>query len=496
MINKQQIAHYFDTHAPERMMWFRKNHLYHEQVLNVCRLFINEDSRVLELGCSTGGLLASLGIRHGVGVDISPVSIKIAQQNFPDLTWICADVEDLPDHAALAQPFDLIIIEDLLSYLNDIEQFLRKIRKLTHANTRLVISTWNQLWSPILQVGEKLRLKSPSVALKDNWLSPSAIETFLDLTHYQVLKIFPGLLLPYTIPLVTPLVNMLSYAPVIERLTLLSTLVALPRQAAEETAQHSVSVIIPTRNEVQNIAALVERTPRMGSHTEIIFVDGNSTDGTVEAIQHQIKAHPQKDIKFMPQVPAMESDTPPNLMLKLGKGDAVRKGFEKASGDIVMILDSDLSVMPEDLPKFYEVLATGKADFANGTRFIYRQEYGAMRTLNRLGNIFFSLLFSWLLGQRITDTLCGTKALYKRDYQRVAANRHQFGEFDPFGDFDLLFNAAWLKLRITDVPVRYLARTYGESKVRVGKHGQLLIRMSLIAFWHFKLKKLFRSLMR
>jgi glycosyltransferase involved in cell wall biosynthesis len=177
-------------------------------------------------------------------------------------------------------------------------------------------------------------------------------------------------------------------------------------------------------------------------------------------------------------------------MLKLGKGDAIRKAFEAASGDILMILDSDLTVPPEELPRFYEALITGKGRFINGTRLVYPQEREAMPIPNHLGNVFFGLMFTWLLGQRISDTLCGTKALYKKDYEAIAANRSYFGDFDPFGDFDLLFGAAWLGLPITDLPVHYCARTYGDSKVRVGLHGPLLGRMSLIAFQRFKAQPL------
>ncbi|CAN5342801.1 hypothetical protein BH18ACI2_BH18ACI2_16050 [soil metagenome] len=230
----------------------------------------------------------------------------------------------------------------------------------------------------------------------------------------------------------------------------------------------------------------------MGARSELIFVDGASTDGTVAEIEHQIERwQGEKDIKLIHQVPPGDgrgaaSYGAANRMLKLGKGDAVRKGFAAASGDVLMILDADLTVPPEDLPKFFDAISKKKGDFINGTRLVYPLAEQSMKTLNLLGNKFFSQVFTWLLDQRIKDTLCGTKALHQTDYRRIAAARHYFGEFDPFGDFDLLFGAARLGLKIVEMPVRYQRRTAGESKVRVVSHGILLARMCAIGFWKFK----------
>lgn len=490
MLDKQKIARHFDCLASQRSAWFDRNRLYHDQVIKVCRLFLNPDSRVLELGSSTGKLLAALNPAYGVGVDISPESIALTRQNYPSMNWIHADVEALPSHPALAEPFDLIIMEDLVGYLWDIQQCFKDLKRLMHSRTRLIVSCWNWLWEPILRVAERAGVKAPDLDVRANWLSPLMLENLLELAGYEIVMKQPGILMPYQFPVVTDLINSLSYAPLVSSLVLSTVLVAHPQPEAN-CSDVSVSVIIPTRNEAGNIAALVERMPMMGTHTEHIFVDGNSTDGTVEEIRRHIALYPQRDIKFLPQTAARyDGYTSPNLMLKLGKGDAVRKGFAAASGDILMILDGDISVVPEDLPKFYEALMTSKARFANGTRFVYEQQNEAMQGLNRLGNVLFSLLFTWLLGQRITDSLCGTKALFKQDYEAIAANRRHFGDFDPFGDFDLLFGAARLGYHIVDVPIRYRARTYGASKVRVSKHGPLLARMSLIAFWHFKVRSL------
>lgn len=488
MLDKQKIAQHFDRISARRDSWADRNRLYHEQLIKVCHSFVNPDSRVLELGSSTGNVLAALNPKVGVGVDFSAESIALSQKKYSHLTWIHADVEMLPSHPALTAPFDLIIMEDLVGYLWDVEQFLKNIKHLTHPSTRLVVSCWNWMWEPILRFGEKLGLKAPNLDVHENWLSPSMLTNLLELSGYEVVMRQPGILIPYRVPILTDALNSLSYAPLLNAFVLSTILVArsLPKP---EISDVSVSVIIPTRNEAGNIAALVERLPAMGKHTEVVFVDGDSTDGTVEEIHRQIAAHAERDIKFVPQVDQSKAlSTSPDLMLKLGKGDAVRKGFAVATGEILMILDGDISVMPEDLPKFYEALVGSKARFANGTRFVYQHENEAMRGLNRIGNVFFSLLFTWLLGQRITDTLCGTKALFKRDYEAIVANRKRFGDFDPFGDFDLLFGAAWLQHRIADVPVRYRARTYGKSKVRVSQHGPLLGRMSLIALWHFKIK--------
>jgi glycosyltransferase involved in cell wall biosynthesis/SAM-dependent methyltransferase len=490
MTNKRLLAQHFDCVAPSRGRWFRRNYTYHQQIIRACHSFLDPESRVLELGCSTGELLNELKPGEGVGVDISPVSIDYARRQYPHLQWVCADVENLPDTPPLDQPFDAIVMADLVGYLDDIQLTLESIRRLTHYRTRIIVATWNWMWQPVLKVGEILRLKTPDLDMRQNWVSPTVISTMLKLAGYEPLQTVPGVLLPYNIMGLSPLINTFSHAPIVERITLLRTVIARPVAQTDESEPASVTVVIPTRNEVGNIEPIIVRTPNMGRHTELFFIDGNSTDGTVEKIHEQMKARPERDIKLMSQVSpqSFDADTPPDLMLRLGKGDAVRKAFAAASGDILMILDSDITVPPEELPKFYNALITHKADFINGTRLVYPQEAGAMRPINKLGNVFFSLLFSWLLGQSITDTLCGTKALRKCDYEVIAANRSYFGDFDPFGDFDLLFGAAWSGHRIIDLPVHYGARTYGDSKVRVGLHGLLLGRMCLIAFWQFKIR--------
>ena len=234
-----------------------------------------------------------------------------------------------------------------------------------------------------------------------------------------------------------------------------------------------MSVIVPARNEAGNIAGVFERLPSKGRNIELIFVEGHSQDQTWRTILDEIRLHP---------------DVPAQLFKQdgVGKADAVRLGFAHATGDMLAILDADLSVAPEDLPRFFDVLASGEGEFVNGVRLTYPMEREAMRFSNLIGNKLFGWAFSWLLGQKVRDTLCGTKVLWKSDYERIADNRSYFGDFDPFGDFDLLFGAAKLNLRIVDLPIRYRRRRYGQTNIQRWRHGWLLLRMVVFAMRRLK----------
>lgn len=488
----EKINH-FNGLASQRGYWRKKNRYYYSELERLLRFLIPKNRKVLEIGCGTGELLKSVEPRVGVGVDFSDEMIKIAKKKYPSLEFRIDDAENLREN----KKYDYIIMSDLVGELFDVWQGFRELRKVTDKDSRIVITYYNYLWEPVIRFAERLKLKMPQDY--QNWLSIPDIENILSLNGYEVVKKGYSLLLPIKIPILSYFLNKyIAILPLFKRLCLIQYIIAkeVPSVPEKEISKYSVSVIIPCRNEKGNIEGAIERVPDMGSHTELIFVDGNSTDGTIEQIEEMIERYKgKKDIKLIHQIPKetekdeLKNDlkTPPNKMLKLGKGDAVRKGFDAAKGDILMILDSDLTVPPEELPKFYSAMASGRGEFINGTRLVYQMEKQAMRTLNIFGNKFFSWLFTWLLEQRIKDTLCGTKVLFKKDYENIVMNRSFFGDFDPFGDFDLLFGAAKLNLKIVEVPVRYKRRTYGEIKIERFKHGLILLRMSFIAFKKLKL---------
>ena len=469
-------------------------------------------ARVLEVGCGTGDLLAQLRPGLGVGLDLSRGMLHEARTSFPALTFVQGDAHHLP----FQKPFEFVILSDLLGHLADVLLTLKSVRAVCAPETRVLVTFHNFVWEPVLRLGERVGLKMPQQI--QNWLGMADVENLLYLAGFQAESRAMSLLCPRNIPVIAPVANRwLAHVPPFSWACLVQHIVARPVPSpgdGSETRPYTCSVIVPCRNEVGNIEACVTRLPPMGPGTELIFVDGASTDGTVERINDMIRLYEgRKRIRLIHQVPPSERlptegpgtqnpkprtrtptpatrnpSTPAGEMLPQGKGDAVRQGFGAATGEILMILDADLTVEPDDLPRFYDALAEGKARFVNGSRLVYPLEGESMPFVNYMGNKLFSLVFTWLLGQRIKDTLCGTKALFREDWDRIVAQRSYFGNFDPFGDFDLLFGAARLKLKIVDMPVRYRRRVAGESKVRASRHGWLLVGMTLIGFRKLKLR--------
>jgi len=429
-------------------------------------LLIPENARVLEVGCGRGELLARLRTRNVTGVDLSPRQIEAAKARVPHGKFIVQAGEELE----LEGNFDFIIVSDTLNYAADVQALLRRLQAVSTPDTRLIVNFQSNLWRPLLALGRGLGLGRP--APQSSWLSDGDVSNLLALADWVPVRTENRILLPFRLGGLEQLANR-WLAPVLPWFCLTVFIVARPGQTSRTPRRATVSVIIPARNEAGNIRAAVERTPELGAGTELIFVEGHSRDNTWAEIQKIQREFPQRRIKILQQTGK-------------GKGNAVREGFAAATGEILMILDADLTMPPEELPKFHEVIATGHAEFANGVRLVYPMDEKAMQFANLCANKAFGMIFTWLVGQPMKDTLCGTKVLSRAHYEKIAANRAYFGDFDPFGDFDLLFGAAKLNLKIADVPIRYRERTYGSTNIQRWRHGWLLLRM--VAFAARKLK--------
>ena len=464
-----EIAHFFDGFAADEPRWQKRNRTYHRLIESLMRFFVPPGASVLEIGSGRGDLLAALEPSRGVGIDVSPRMVDEAAERYPELEFACAPGETF----VRAETFDYVVLSDLVPFAHDLLAIFRNVSRMARPRTRVIVHSYSQVWRPAIRLAERLHLK-PRKPLR-NWVAPEDLENLLGLAGFEVISLSRRILLPKKIPVLTTFVNgVLANLWPFTLFTLTYWIVARPR-TEPFPEDLGVSVIVPCRNEAGTIAEIVQRVPEMGTGTELVFVEGGSTDGTREEVERQIGLHPERRIALLGQ---------PGH----GKADAVRVGFERASEDVLMILDADLTVSPDDLPKFYEALAGGHADLVNGSRLVYDLEPGAMRFLNILGNRVFSLLFSFLIGQYVKDTLCGTKALLRRDYEAIVAGRAYFGDFDPFGDFDLLLGGARLGMKITDLPVRYGARRYGQTNISRFRHGLLLLRMTGTAFRKFKLE--------
>lgn len=448
------------AHFDSRSATTTASRSYRRILAHYYNLLIPAGSSVLEIGCGDGELLSLINAGRKTGIDLSDTQLARARTLIPEGTFLRQSGELLD----LRETFDVIIISETLDLAADVQQLLERLATVATPATRLLVNFHNNVWRPIFTVGEWLGLRSPVPSA--NWLSSHDVENFLELSDWETIKRHPRILWPLATPFLAPLVNR-WIAPFLPFACLAIFTVARRRPAAASQPL-SVSVVIPARNEAGNIEAAVLRTPQMGAWTELIFIEGHSKDNTWAEIERVRAAHPDRRIVTLRQTGK-------------GKGNAVREAYAVATGDIYMILDADLTMPPEELPKFYNAIISGKAEFANGSRLVYPMEDKAMQFLNMVANKFFGLAFSWLLGQRVKDTLCGTKVLTREHYLKIAANRAYFGEFDPFGDFDLLFGADKQNLKIRDIPIRYRERTYGTTNIQRWRHGLLLFRMLAVA---------------
>lgn len=454
-----------DETAAHRDEWVRSNQYFYDCLKRLLQFIVEPGRRVLDVRCQTGFLLDSVRPGYGVGVEISEAMVACASQKHPDLQFVQSDPENLD----LNESFDYILFNHIFDTV-DILRAFESVRRHCAENTRLVVINYNHLWQPILELAGRLGLRSRFV--EPNWVSENDIRGFLKLAGFRPVRKHRLILFPKRIPFLSPLLNnFVARLPGLRRLCLMQVMVARPLVEPKREADVSVSVIVPCRNERENVQPAVERIPAMGRHTEILFCDDKSTDGTADEVRRMQALYPEKDLRLVEG---------PGIC----KAENVWTGFRAARGHILMILDADLTVMPEELPVFFRALVSGRGDFVNGSRLVYPMQENAMKFANMAGNKFFGLVFSFLLDQRIKDTLCGTKALWRNDWQHMEQSLGCWGIQDLWGDYELLFGASKLHLEIAEVPVHYQERVYGVTKMtRVFGNGLRMLRICWHA-WH------------
>lgn len=470
---KKNIRKLSDKHAKDRLSWKKKSAYFHKQDQQYLSFLIPENKDILEIGCGVGDTLASLKPNRGVGIDFSEYMIHEAVNNYPEHTYYVADIELNRSLNIIDKKFDYIILSDTIGSLDDCQNTLMSLHQYCTRETRVIISYYSYFWQPLLKLTELLGFKMPQA--EQNYLSTNDIVNFLSLADFDVVGCDWRQLIPIELGGIGGFINKyIATLPIIRRFCLRNYVVARSNLHINKNIK-SCSVIIPCRNEKGNIEHAVTRLPEFCNDMEIIFVEGHSSDGTFEEIENIIDKYPSHKIKLMKQKGS-------------GKADATYTGFDEANGDVLMILDADLTVPPEELEKFWLAMLSGKGEYIQGTRLVYPMEGEAMRFLNLMANWFFSKIFTWLLNQRFTDTLCGTKVLFRSDYERIKELKSFFEKKDPFGDFDLLFCSSKLNLKMIEIPIYYRARMYGSTQIHRFRNGWELL---LLTFKGFKKLKAF-----
>lgn len=448
------VREHFDKIAQDYDKWKTKNKYYYQNIKTFIDRIVRPGSKILEVGCGTGEVLASLNPSYGVGIDISPEMVKLAKQKFPQHTFIASPIEKFESE----EKFDYIIMVDVVDHVYDMMDVFDSIYKLCHPGTRIVLTTINPWWEPILHFMEKLGAKMPEGP--HNFIEKRNIAKMLSFQNFSINYSGYLLLFPKKIPVLSFLANTLGTRIWgLNKFSSVQYMVIQPGPPNTTDLGYGCSVIVPCYNEEGNVQELIRRVPKMGRQTELIIVNDGSKDQTAERVRQMQKEFP--NVKLI--------DYSPNH----GKGYAVKQGFDAATQEVIMILDADMTVPPEDLPRFFHPLNQGICQFVNGTRMVYPMEGQAMRFLNLLGNKLFGLIMTFITGQELTDTLCGTKALYKKDYKYIKMG------LDKWGDFDLLFGAAKLGCKMMEIPVHYKARVAGKSKMKTFQHGMHLLGASL-----------------
>jgi hypothetical protein len=454
-----------ETIAARRNEWIRSNGYFYDYLKRALQFVIEPNKRVLEIRCETGELLASVVPSYGVGVEISNAMVEAARRDHPELHFVTSDTEALD----LGETFDYIVFNHIFDTV-DIFRALERIHRHCAPHTQIMVINYNHLWQPVLNFASKVGLRSKFV--EPNWVSENDIRGFLKLAGFRPVRKHRFVLFPKYIPFFSAAMNeFFARLPGIRRLCMMQIMVARPFAEPKREADLTVSVVVPCRNEAGNVRHAVERIPQMGRHTEILFCDDSSTDGTPNEVERMHAMYPEKDIRLV---------RGPGIC----KAENVWTGFRAARGDVLMILDADLTVMPEELPMFLRALATSRGDFINGSRLVYPMPDLAMKFANMIGNKFFGLVFSFLLDQRIKDTLCGTKVLWRGDWLRMEQYLGTWGIRDLWGDYELLFGACKLHLEIVEVPVHYQERIHGVTKMtKVFSNGMRMLRICWHA-WH------------
>jgi len=442
---------------------------YHKRIRKVFSFIIPPNKKILFFGSYDGKILASLRPKMGIGIEVERKIFKIAKKRHLKLKFLNISY----DSYIPKEKFDYIILNSTLGQTTDMLRVLKNIFRACCPSTKILIYQHNYLWEGILNFAEKLSLKRKEGV--QNWLSINDVKTYLEGANFQVTRIFRRTIFPLNFFGLGKVLNFIgALIPFFDFFKLDQFIIARPEpHLFPKSLPKSLTICITVRNEKGNIEKIIKSIPKICNQQEILFVEGHSTDGTKEEILKIKKKYSHKNVRVIGQ---------PGI----GQGDAIRVGFKAAKGEIIIIYEGDNTADPKDLQYFYKAMKSGKYEFIEGSRFVYPINNQTMPIINQLGNTFFAKWFSFFLGHRTTDVLCGIKSILKRDFNLIYKRWGFLGFEDPFGDFELIYGATRMGLKFGEIPTRYYSRTYGETKTRPFTHGLYLLKMAAKGYLIFR----------
>ncbi len=344
---------------------------------------------------------------------------------------------------------DTVVISDIEHQLNPAKNLLN-LSRIVGDNTKIILLSKNMVWMILIKILKLFFSFSPK---KNNFLPSSYLDNLYSSCNLELIRQEKIIALPINIPFLTKIINRIFRLPLLNFFCMSN--IAILKKKIKNSSNHKdlkISFIIPCKNEQDNIKVFEQKINENTEPDEYLFGDDNSSDKTSDEIDKLIeKLSDKKIIKY----------NGPGIC----KSENVYKGIDLSSGDIIVIYDADHTVSFEDIKFSVSIMKKTNVDFINCTRMIYPQKDGAMKFANFIGNTIFASLFSLLFKKKITDTLCGTKIFYKKDWEKIKENTSQWGMKDLWGDFDLLIGAYKNNLKITEVPVTYYERRENETKM-------------------------------
>tara|TARA_B110000977_G_scaffold125183_1_gene160299 strand:+ start:1495 stop:2904 length:1410 start_codon:yes stop_codon:yes gene_type:complete len=454
---------YYLKNKESRENFLKKKNFLFDEISKALNYLINDSNYVKFFCCGNSSIVNKVNSKN----------IYINEINNTFINSLTKSEIKKEDEINKNLNFDHIVIADI-EHQKFITKNLIDLNEKIDNECRVIVLSKSIFWSTLINFYKKIKNIGPD---KNNFLPYSNLRKIFLNTNFEIVKNEKIIFFPFQFSLLTKFINQIFRFPVLNFFCMINLTVLKKVQKKNYQAEgKKISFIIPCKNEGGNIKFFYEKIINSTINAEFLFGNDNSSDNTLDEIKKLQQAIPNKEIKIY--------DGP-----GVCKSENVYKGINLASGEIILIYDADLTVSFDDLVNSINLLLKTDADFINCTRMIMPQQKNAMKFLNFYGNLFFAFLFSILFKQKITDTLCGTKIFFKKDWEQIKKYNNTWGAKDLWGDFDLLLGAYKNNLKIVENPISYTDRKEDETKMTgIIKNSIRMLIITFVAYYKLRIR--------